>query len=475
MNFKKSVSIFALAASAFCADAADAPECRAKLVMAPPKVFFTKLTDAMRRVYPDPETEMKFAFSMMPFGFPSFNGISESAPVVVCAFNTPQAPTLLAVIKADENSNVSKLLAKSTNPPATRVGDKIVVPVSAPDGVDMSGLPEAAAAAAKRDNADFLKLDSDGETLDKFFEGKEIFPPKFFKDIERLLLNVASDRNGIVVHLSLDFKDGSGQAKFLQSVRRFKSGGEARLIPQDAAVCVISSLESGGGFFGDPVFGAAANGKYAEAWKTLASKSEGGFALASVFDGAKTAFVTASKTSASPADLAEFAKKFPRAQVELPAFKSGDEKISVENSIESVEAIADCLMSRFSAKGREIKTSYAASADGWFVASDDKSLFAEAVRKAKMRGAEQAPYPLKKYAEADSDFTVILNNRAVFAKLLESLGVNFKGDISETVLLGKVSGTRVSVRLELRFETLRAYADIIRNFTEAKKAEEKRK
>ena len=131
--------------TAIAAFAAEKPWLSAS--MKSPKEFFANASDIVRKVYPDPQTEMTMALTLAPFGFPDFQGIGNEN-FALALFGNPDAPQAFLAVKAAKNSAAYKFVQQAHMRNLEKDGWIIVQTAGSPTA-DITEYADGTIAAAK--------------------------------------------------------------------------------------------------------------------------------------------------------------------------------------------------------------------------------------------------------------------------------------------------------------------------------------
>ena len=401
-----------LTALAIIASAVRADEIRPDFAIrtCAPKPFFEKVSRLLRKIYPDPKLEMQAAFALMPLGYPEFNGVSRSANTIVCGFDTDtENPVWVVGAKIDGDSRTAAFL-KSAKLPAYKRDAFTYLPVNFGEKDPSSYIDRAHALLPKKSGAAF-EADVCAEAFDRLTRGK---CADWVRDVENVFLRIDEDGDCLLVRATLLLKKNSPAYCRVNKVRRLKNAPEAQFLPQDAELSVISKMKNGFDGREIPAIGNALPSDVAAKYGELLKHSSQAYAAAIKFGNAPK-LLSVRKTDVSDVEIAS-------ADGFSAGVKNGFCALSNDG-----EMLARCL-------------SEIASAD------------------------PNADFPLRRYAEDDSDLIIVLNNAAMLKTVLSKIGRELRDDakinysvISADIALGKID---ITARADL--DSLNHYCDFYR-------------
>ena len=452
------LAIFALSRS-FAADSAPGRQDGASstkpsstLLLAAPRGLFEKFTHLMRKIYPDPRLEMQMAFTLMPLGYPSFNGVSRSKPMAICEFDTSSGPAYTIAISASPESEVSRF-AHSLNPPAERTGEYLLLQFPPNGDAKINAGRAKSAIKALSKNTDFIKIFASEQKLNDILEYLNFNPEvkEFSRHIKSIALTLSPQSDFITLNIALNLKAESSILPLL-SRANFQSGNEElRYINPDAAFIAFSSFCTPG----EPV--ACALGAYPakSALRNLANKCNSSFAASFFFDGEKYTYVIISKSKAAFGELLKLLSEKP------PCGLGANAKITHTSHSEG-------KFTYIASKPNlpDIEPTYTAIFGGFKIEGNNLQEFLRVLKKIDSHDAPDSEFALKKYFDQSSELTFVLNNNALFTSILGRMGYSLTNELQHAVLRVKFSASRIDISTNVHYQTLRAFADLLRHSTE---------
>ena len=444
---------FAAAYAAFAAPI-PAPEADFVLRTRAPKFLFSKLAELFRKIYPDPQLEMRASLALMNFGYPDFKGISTNDCAVVCGFNTDsEKPVYVVGIKMQPDSRIAEVLQMQKLKVHTK-GDFSFLPVNA-EGVDAGMFIEYAHGAAIKKTTAIAEVEMAAKQFDTFTKGAFAAA---VPDIESVSARLDDDASHLIVSATIRLKKGSPLYENVNGVRREKNSAEAAFISQDAEISIIlkSILPDTVKSIGKDIFKSFLTPEIAAECESLLCKSRGTFAASINF--ARTPQILG--VSALKAEETKLANSVNQ---KTAAHSAGD-SISADYAAESSALTADrCACAVAVASLGNAKNIYSAEADGYRISASDKSLLEHAAGRIKSQ-CQNRRFPLKKYASDDSDIVVVVNNKSIVRSLLTLLGGRLKkrADIADSVVTADIARGKIEILARIDIESLNYYGDFYR-------------
>lgn len=466
---KKFAAIIAFAAACCASLAAEKPWLSASAQN--PKEFFSKATDLMRKIYPDPQAEMTLALSLSPLGYPNFDGVA-GENFGIAAFGSPADPLAFAAVKASKESVLFKF-AQQANMRRFEKGGWLVVQIKGDPSADVSKYADETIAAASEKDGSMLSLRVRDSKFLASLPAPEIpRAKKMFESFKAAasgveLVKIAFDCDGNSVRVKTDIyaRENSDLANLINALPLKKRAAEAAFIPQGFMFSAVSSAN-----------GKAAAGPYKKLMRPLMDSLE----IPPQTQDAIFAAIESSSTSASALDFkppaqfesvsvaasamplkeiaetaeranAAFAKNLGGTPAELPPFKA---------QIREIDGMEICETSAPAAGAPKI---YMAKEGGYLVSATSLEAVKAAVEKIKNPPSD---YPLKKYAASGADFAAAINNSRIMKAIFSQFGVDFDGKVDNSEAFAFIERNSIKIRLSMRADVLRAYADIFRKIAE---------
>lgn len=448
-------SVFFAAALSIASLRAQTPD--AVILFEPPQKLFPAISETMRKIYPDPRSEMLLALTLSPVGYPNFNGVSNDQNMGICVFDTGEVVT--AAIYASKESAISRFSEGMSEKPA-KIGDWLIMPLFTPrQGFDISGYAEATAEAMRaRHSANLASAQADAAfilaAIEKYAGYK--VSSNLAQDIESARITLDIDGPDFVATLRIVAKDGTLLKTAFNKFSWRTEEKEARFIPQDAAFTFLSSVYLGGKntpltmemadrYFGD---------RYSQKYAKLLEKFEGSFAMTEGDKGGGAVSVSVSSTKITMDELLEYVAEL---------YKSSGS----EDKIEFCEIGGTKAVTNSAAE--DAARMYWTVADGYMVNSDNPETLARTVEKVRAESGSDAPYKLQRYAKLNADFVLIMNNNTLLNSVLKSFGMGYTDENfgSDFTIEGKIGMGRMDLAMRADMATIRAYADIFRKLREA--------
>lgn len=417
-----------------------------------PKIFFVKAVELFRKIYPDPQLEMRASFALMPFGYPNFNGVSQKENTVICGFDIDsQNPVYVIGMKVDDDALINKTLTLQKLK-TYKKGDFTFLPLNLGEK-NPSPYVDSAHNAVLDKTRSFMEVEMNAKALRHFGKGKF---SDMANDVEKAVARFDDDGEKLFLAATIILKKNSPVYKIVNSVRRQKIAKEAQFIPQDAELTIISKIKSPQE--SDALQAAAVKNifpaDFARKYEALSKKNDGTFAVAVNF-GSRPQMTGVGATSLTSADIVNFAAENAKMEIKLAS-----ETVLVENSIFKLSDV-ECVETSFSNLPEE-KT-FACIVNGLSVTSSNREIFADTISKIKNSQTE-SPYPLRKYAADDSDLIAVVNNKSVLQMLLSKLGAKIRDDIDigNSVISADIALGKIEIFAAINIRSLNYYSDFYR-------------
>lgn len=470
---KKILSILTLATACAATYAIEKPV--ATVVVQNPKAFFANLTDVMRKVYPDPHSEMTIALSLSPFGYPNFEGVAAKENFAVAIFGNLLAPETFAAIKASKNSAIYKF-AQQTNMRRLQKNGWLLFQLQGDPTTDISKYAdEVIAVAAQREssaiaftlnNIDSLKLLPFPQTP----QTKQAI--SMLKNIseqsQSLKITIDYDGKALLLKSAFAAKSNSDLGNFLNALPMSAQVSEAAFIPQNAMIIGMASANIKAAqapyekFIKNLLNSFQVTEESIKAFSKSCQMTTGTFALSMNFKSAtEIENVSVSKTEMGLKECLEIYRQTN----EVSAKNFGgitDAKTSLKPlSIDGIDA-CEYTITMPSAEPASNKF-YISVYKNYLINTSSIELLKQTFAKIDNPPTE---YSLKKYAKAVNGSLIILNNAQIMKLIFAQFGVEFNGEADSTQSYITFGKNEIRTNTILQISTMRAYADIIRKIVE---------
>lgn len=375
-----------------------------------PKPFFEKVSRLFRKIYPDPKLEMQAAFALMPFGYPEFNGISRKAGTVICGFKVhTENPVWVVGMKIDNDSRATEFL-KSAKLETYKRDAFTYLPLNIGDDNPAPYVDCAHSLMGKKSGAAF-EADLSPSIFDWLTRGK---CTELANDVENIFLRIDEDGDSLIIRATIAIKKDSPTYRAVNGVRRQKKLPEAQFLPRNAEISIMSKMKNG---FGGREIPAIEN--------------------------------------ALPADVAvkygELLKHSSRAYAAAIKFGDAPKLLSIRQTDVSDTAIPS--VDGFSA----------AAKNGFCVFSNDDKMLSQCLSEIASSDS-RANFPLRQYAEDDSDLIIVLNNATMLETILSKIGRTLRGDakINDSVISADIALGKIDITVRADLDSLNHYCDFYR-------------
>ncbi len=400
------------------------------VLVASPKKLFENLEILLRKIRPDPEFEMRMSIVLARLGYPSFNGISEDKPAAFFEFDGEDGHGYAACVAAQPRSKL-QLFARESKLPMQRFGEYLLI--LAPRGGNAEewfGFAKSAISSARLKEGEFLRISASGRRLAEILEGL---------GVRREFAKFAGNFKNAKMSLS---RRGESEEPELELEADAKDEGAARKAPDTTHRGNVEKGENAGLRFLNPeaditVFSGSGRGDTSIV-RALNAFSSGAESLGKL-----------SKECALPFAASFFNDGKIFTYVSVSGIRNGEPKGALDGFSYTEDASG----------GPNAPPLYTAESGGFFVKGNNLREFLSVLKKIGGYDGADGDFPLKKYADGESELTFILNNGAFLRSMggkMEHPGI---GVPPYTVLRVKLETDRAKVRAKARFDTAEYGAD----------------
>ena len=417
-----------------------------------PRRFFYKLFNIAQSIYPDPKMQMQISFALIPFGYPCFNGISQTENALICVYDIEENPTITVALKTE--GNAKPLIEQALQGVCTfqKENGYLIIAYS-PKGDANRYIESTKKFIADKKISNFAKIKFDKVATKFLFKNNQ---SKIFDDIESGILKIDNDLTRIKLSLDFYFKKNSQTEKLVNAVKRDSCAEESAFIPQDCEISAISKIILPSNFpdLRKNVIDGIFAQDNAEKIKNMYLKNKGTFAMG-INLGKNLQITSVGETTMTQQEFIEIAKN--NSQINYGPNNS----LTIINNIKNIENNA-CVESYFSAIPTQ-KT-YSSIASKYAVSSTNIDDWKESIKKINAYD-NQKNFSLQKYASDDSDFILVLNNKSTLKRLLAELGAKIKEDINidNTVVSADIGLGKIRLYTSIDLQILKYYCDIYGN------------
>ena len=414
-----------------------------------PRRFFHKLFNIAQSVYPDPKMQMQISFALIPFGFPSFNGISQTENALICVYDIEESPTITVALKTEGNKQ--PLVEQALQGICTfHNQDGYLIIAYSPQEDTTEYIQSTKKYISDKKISNFAKIKFDKVATKFLFKNNQ---SKFLDDIESSILKIDNDLTRIKLSLDFHFKKNSQTEKLVNAVKRDNYAEESAFIPQDCEISAISKIILPSNFPDlrkNVIEGIFAQDN-AEKIKNMYLKNKGTFAMG-INLGKNLQITSVGETAMTQQEFIELAKN--NSQINYGANNS----LAIINNIKNIEN-KSCVESYISTLPSQ-KT-YSSIERQYAVSSTNIRDWKESIKKINARDNKKE-FTLQKYAFDDSDFILVLNNKSTLKRLLAELGVKIKEDIKidDTVVSADIGLSKIKLYTSIDLQILKYYCDI---------------
>ncbi len=402
-----------------------------------PARFFRELSAIMREVYPNPKLELQAALSLMPFGYPNFNGISKKENLIVCVYNiNTEQPVVVAALKmyGEKEPVIAKTLDDKNNKIIKNDGYIFVIYNARNEWKKY--LDVTAEKTKDKRIRKLAKIELDTHALKLALTNVD---EKALNDIHRAILIIDKENSRAKISIEIEVKDESLLKKKIEKISRAKVSKEAEFIPQNGQISIISKASIPRDLLD---FTNITKLKQID----IGSNLNETFALsANLGDPLKISSVGATKITN---------EEFLKTANDIPSIKLSN---SISNEIVTLENVK-CVKTSISKFTNE--KIYSTIFNGYSVSTSNETDMINILNKIS-NAQTNAEYPLKKYVGADCDVIAVANTKAILESFIKPTGARIKDEatLANTFATINFNADKIQIFFSIDLDSLRYFVD----------------
>ncbi len=418
--------------------------------IAPPAKFFASASEIFKAICKNPKLELQTSLTLMPLGYPKFNGISKTENALVCVFEiNSQKPIIIVAIKKEGEQEPAIInTLSSSNCKIENKNGFIFIVFNANNDVEKY-LNSILFELQKNETAKIAKITLDKDAIKYLLknEYKEIV-----NDAQEATIKLNKNDTRATISLEIKVSKSSPTFQKLKEIKRERLSKEAALIPQDSQLSIISKTKIPSDFFelGKSASKNIFQRDFSENHISLASRNTETFAMSVNFGNP----IQATSIGVSQATFSEMQSNVK----DNLKIKCGENKeITISNISTKIDGV-DYIETSFSNLPKE--KMYSTIVDGFSLSASNKNDFVSSIKRIS-NFDKNADFPLRKYASIDADLIAIFNTRAILNNLLKSTGTMLKDEVkvSDNIITVNILENKIRIFAYLDFESLRYFGE----------------